>query len=413
MVGERIRLLRLARGMSLDDLADKMGGIVSKQAISKYERCLSQPSQKVMVGLAQALEVKTSSLWTKPRIGVEFIAYRKGSGLVKSEQDRIRSVITEALENWTELQELMGGSLSFNVPVRSQKINRLEDTEAVAEKVRQKWELGVGPIASVTGTMEEHNVFVVEVISQEGFDGISAVARDESQKVKAAAVVSRQGISGERQRLNLVHELGHLLLDVPSTIDEEKAAFRFGAAFLAPSKLLFKEIGEKRSSIDLKELILLKKKFGLSMQAIIYRLKDLGVINQSYCRGWFTFINSRGWKKVEPEELAPERPQWLQRSVLRAFAEKVITSEKAEQLLGGAFECAKQESSSLVRRRSFMRLSLQERKRILSEQANKYSTSYEPDTDWMEMQGGIGDGSGEEHFKFGRCAKRRYLVHGT
>jgi len=38
MVGERLRLLRQARAMSQDDLAAKLGGIVSKQAISKYER---------------------------------------------------------------------------------------------------------------------------------------------------------------------------------------------------------------------------------------------------------------------------------------------------------------------------------------------------------------------------------------
>ena len=36
-VGARIRQLRTARGYSLDELAERMGGVVTKQALSKYE----------------------------------------------------------------------------------------------------------------------------------------------------------------------------------------------------------------------------------------------------------------------------------------------------------------------------------------------------------------------------------------
>ena len=62
-----------------------------------------------------------------------------------------------------------------------------------------------------------------------------AVAFDGSTKPQAAAVVSRLGVPGDRQRLNLAHELGHLVLKIPPLADQEKLAFRFGAALLAPS----------------------------------------------------------------------------------------------------------------------------------------------------------------------------------
>ena len=52
----------------------------------------------------------------------------------------------------------------------------------------------------------------------------------------AAAIATRRGTSGDRHRLNVAHELGHLTLNPSEDVDEEKAAFRFGAAFLAPRR---------------------------------------------------------------------------------------------------------------------------------------------------------------------------------
>jgi len=385
LIGERLRLLRQARNLSLDELCAKLGGIISKQAISKYERNLSYPSPKVLTKVAQALGVKASSLWAEPRISVDFIAYRKGSGLSESEQNRIKSLVTEILEDWADLQELVEGE-GAEIPIQSKNVQQVEDAENIANEFRQEWNLGIAPIANVVGMLEEHNIFVVEVKAEEKFDGISAIAQKEDKKVRAAAVVSRSGIPGERQRLNLLHELGHLLLNVPSNVDEEKAAFRFGAAVLAPQEAVYKEVGNSRSKITFDELMLLKKKFGISLQAIVYRLKDLGVINQSYYQTWFTYINQQGWKKHEPDEWIPEKPQWLRKNVLRAFAEKAITLDRAEHLLGEKLES--DQNISLIRRKAFMQLPLLERRRILSEQARKYSSDYSPDNDWMEMQGG-------------------------
>lgn len=383
MRGERLRLLRLARGMSLDDLAVKMGSIVTKQAISKYERGISEPSPRVLTKLARVLGVKTSRLFAEPHFSVDFIAYRKGSGLREREQERVRSLVTETLEDVVNLQELTGDILLSDIPIQSEKIEKEEDVENVACKIRQKWELGTGPIANVTSTLEDHNVFVINVNANEKFEGISAVAKSEDGEVRAAAVASRKHIPGERQRLNLAHELGHLVLSIPSKVNEEKAVFRFGKAFLTPKEVIYKEIGTKRSNINLEELMLLKKKFGISLQAIVYRLKELDIIKQSHYAEFFTFINKQGWKKREPGELEPEQPKWLRKSVLRAFSEGLMPFDKAERLLGEKLHLERK--TSLTKRRSFMQLSLTERRQILSYQARKYAQDYESDLDWIEM----------------------------
>jgi Zn-dependent peptidase ImmA (M78 family) len=121
------------------------------------------------------------------------------------------------------------------------------------------------------------------------------------------------------------------VLKVSKETDEEKAAFRFAAAFLAPAERLYKEIGNKRLFIQPEELLILKQRFGISVQALLYRLHDLGVITDSYYKKWCTDINRLKWRKHEPCEFLPERSQWLRRSVLRAFGESLLTKEEAEK----------------------------------------------------------------------------------
>ena len=218
-------MFRCARGLSQDALIDLMGGIVTKQSISKYELGLATPSPKILNRIAEALNVKVSQLWAQPSLDVHFIAYRKGSGLKKNHKEQIEAYVKQTLEDWIRLNEITGGDCHSPIPVKKMKVQSFEDIENSAEMFRKDWKLGSGPIPSVTGMLEDRNVFVIDVDTPENFDGISAYATDSHNKTVAAAVASRKNICGERQRLNLTHDLGHLVLDVSEDFDEEKAAF--------------------------------------------------------------------------------------------------------------------------------------------------------------------------------------------
>lgn len=386
MIGKRLKQLRLARGLSLDALVAEMGGLVTKQALSKYELGKSNPSPKVLTKLAYALGVKAAHLWSEPDIQVHFIAYRKGSGLSRKEQIHVESLVAQALEDRVKLQDITCQHNGSDIPVQQKKISKLIDAELAAEEMRATWKLGLDPIASVVNVLEDHFIHVIEVEAGNKFDGISAVACREGGETKAAAVVSKKGIPGERQRLNLAHELGHLVLKIPSGIDEEKAAFRFAGAFLAPADMVYREVGAKRGFIQPAELFLLKQKLGVSIQALLYRLHDLNIISDSYYRNWCMDINSTGWKKEEPHKLEPEHPQWLRRTVLRAVAEGLLEKEIAERMLEE--EIPVEEPLSLIERRAFMKLSLDERRKILENQAEKAAVHYSRDKEWEDFQGG-------------------------
>lgn len=387
MVGQRLRQLRLARGLSLDNLAAEIGGLVTKQALSKYETDKSMPSPLVLNKLATTLGVKASYLWSAPSVRIEFIGYRKRSRLPVKERTLVESVVREALERRVRLRQLVEVDDRPSIPLHSITVKNLEDAEDAADRLRRTWSIGMDAISSVVGTLEDHQIHVIEIDASDRFDGISAVAFGEKNVVTAAAVVSRRNVPGERQRFNLAHELGHLVIKPSGKLDEEKAAYRFAAAFLCPAVALRREIGTSRAFIQTGELQLLKRRFGVSIQALLYRMRDLGIISEAHYKQWCMDINRMGWRRREPGEMAAERPQWFNQNVLRAVSEGLLPREDAEKMIRQTMST--EQPISLTERRAFLKLPPEQRRRILAEQAERIAQAY---TDGAaareEIQGG-------------------------
>jgi hypothetical protein len=191
--------------------------------------------------------------------------------------------------------------------------------------------------------------------------------------------------------LTNAHELGHLVLRFAADADEawvEKAAFRFGAAFLAPRRLVEREVGARRHRISLQELFLLKPRLGLSAQAIAYRLKDLGILSEDDFSEVFMEFASNGWRKTEPYPLERENPTWLKRSVYHALSEGLIATRDARKLLGKAFDetAAPLEPESLRQKRAFLRLPMEERRRILAAQSELAAQDFATDPAWQAWE---------------------------
>jgi transcriptional regulator with XRE-family HTH domain len=89
MIGKRLNQLRLARNLTLDALSAKIGGIVTKQALSKYEQNQAQPSPLVLTKLSASLGVKANYFLSPPQIEVKFVAYRKATSLLPREKARV------------------------------------------------------------------------------------------------------------------------------------------------------------------------------------------------------------------------------------------------------------------------------------------------------------------------------------
>ena len=385
MLGERLRRFRVARGMSLKDLEAALNGLVKSQTLSKYEHGKLQPMATTLNQIASALAVKSSQLWSEPPCHVEYIAFRKRARLGKREQERIQSFVAEEFEKRVQLQEQIYEGNTVELPVFNSIVRNLDDAEEAAVSLRRILNLGIDPIANLIDVLEDHYIHIIEVEADESFDGISALARDTDNKPIAAAIATRSGVPGDRQRLNVAHELGHLILKLCGDVDAEKAAFRFGAAFLTPAEQLRRDVGEKRSNIQMMELLYLKRRYGISIRAMLFRLRDLRIITNAYYKKWCIQVNKIGWKKREPVNMPSEKPERFHQQVLRALSEELITETEARQLLNRPAELVV--NRSLSKRRQFLKLSKETKDRILREQAEQMADFYEHDTEWREWEG--------------------------
>jgi hypothetical protein len=153
----------------------------------------------------------------------------------------------------------------------------------------------------------------------------------------------------------------------------------------ASASVVYREVGRSRTAIQFTELFLLKKLFGIGIQALLFRLRDLGIINEATYTWSCIQVNRMGMRKKEAGELPREEPQWLKRNVLRAVSEGVLPRDEAERLLGEPLE---EEHRQFMDRRAFMKLPPLERRRILEEQARTMQKHYAELTEQEEPGGG-------------------------
>ena len=173
-------------------------------------------------------------------------------------------------------------------------MKELRDAEDAARSIREEWGLGNDPIPNLAELLEERGIKILS-LDLDDIDGLAAKVRRKDREA-ARVIVIKKSTWSERKRFNLAHELGHMVIDPAQGLDEEKAAHRFAGAFLIPADVLRSEVGAKRSSISLGELVALKQRFGVSIQAIAYRCKDLGILNQAAFARLFKIFAQRGWR---------------------------------------------------------------------------------------------------------------------
>jgi len=337
MIGQRLKLARSAAGLSLRDLSSEMGNLVTAQAIGKYERNDAQPGSKVLIALSRALKVSVDYLAGDQELVLEDVDFRKKSITSVKEVAQVEAQTLHLVERYLMVEELLAlPSSEWAAPPESPyPARQLADAERAAEKVREAWELGVDPIPNFIELLEERGIKILSV-RLSNIDGLTAkVSR--GNKPAAPVIVLNSESWGERQRFTLAHELGHMVLNMRGGLDSEKAAHRFAGAFLMPAESIWGEIGKHRTSIGWGELFELKKLFGVSVQAIVYRCHDLDIFPQGLHQSLFKQITKEGWRKPpyeEPYAMKPERPIRFNRLCFRALSEGAISEAKAAELLG-------------------------------------------------------------------------------
>jgi len=325
--GQRLTEARRARGLHKNILADMVG--VTRQTISKYEEGKEKPQEERLTVIAKQLafpiEFFTRPAWPET---LDLVFWRS-----QTSESKIAREVTEQRMYWLcELFEFLEREVNLpdlfvpeiDLP-NDFHLMTPDNIEHIAQSIRSSWGLANRPIPDMTLALENAGIPVVnlEILSDKQ-DGFSFP----SQSLRRVFVgLNIYNVSAARARYDAAHELGHVILHRMVTPQQardranhkilEQQAHRFAGAFLFPQGEFLREV--RVPTLDY--FSALKRKWGMSIAAMIYRAGDLGLIDEIERAGLYQNMTRRGWRGPlrepfdRPEDMPLERPRMLKRSV--------------------------------------------------------------------------------------------------
>ncbi|MEK3821350.1 XRE family transcriptional regulator [Cytobacillus sp. FSL W8-0315] len=322
---EKLKEARESRGLTIRELATDIG-LGTHQALSKYENGKSTPPAEVLIKLMNKLEVPFSYFFEDASYhSNNEIVYFRSKANATSKLKRIHEIkIAWLMKIFYYLDSILDFPPS-DLPesiINHQDFFRPTDykeIETIALTLRKHWNLNNGPIDNITRLFEKHGI-VVSLIKSDNFS-IDACSKWLGNKL--FIIVGNDRSVPSRVKFTLAHELGHYLLhknvkksefntkEVYKRMEDE--ANHFASAFLLPAETFSNEL----VSHTLDYYLLLKKRWQVSMQAMVYRSKELNLINEYQASYIWKQIAKKGWRTKEPYDdvLLNESPTILQDAI--------------------------------------------------------------------------------------------------
>lgn len=320
---QRLILGRKRRKLTARALALAIG--VSPITISRLENGVNEPEDDTVEALARALNFPRGFFFAEDvdELPAEAASFRSLSSMTARERDAALSagVIAYLFIDWVADR--------FNLPATDVPELRGDATpEAAAQVVRANWGLGELPISNMIKLLESKGVRVFSLCEDtNNVDAFSCWRGDNP------FVFLNTFKSTERSRFDAAHELGHLVMHRHGAPQDsrqaESEADRFASAFLMPTDDVMSRI---RYVTDLENLIRAKKRWGVSVAALNYRLHKLRVVSEWQNRSLNIEMSSRGFRRQEPEGLPPETSALWPQIFTSLWRERITRDQIASEL---------------------------------------------------------------------------------
>lgn len=326
-VPRRLREARLARGYTLQQLADSVN--VTRQSISKYELGQSLPSRDIMYNMANVLDFPVVYFHKDYEIKEDnnstiYFRSLKSATKMSREMATVRTVwveeITKFLEKYINYPTLDIPDIAVNDNINN------DDIELIAKEVRDYWALGESPISNAIGLMEKKGFIVSKLNFDERIDAFS-----QWRDGRPYIFLGNESTTAVRSRFDVAHELGHLLLhshidfesiqDIKVLNRIENQANRFASAFLLPRDSFVNSV----SGCSIEHFVFLKKKWKVSIAAIVFRCSDLNLFDENSILNIRKQMSYKRMKTLEPLDdiMEIEQPKLLNQAI-RLLLEKGI-----------------------------------------------------------------------------------------
>lgn len=308
----RIKQARVSRGFSMGDLADLLG--VTRSAISQYELGTISPSDYIMGKMSDVLNYPLSFFskklpeTTNSSSAVYFRSRKTTAQKAKNaakEKISIFREINDYLSQYIDFPEVNFPDIDYKNSYTELNLATIED---YATQVRNFWKLGDGPIENLTSVLQKNGAMIsVMNLNNKKIDAFS-VWYDKTPYIFR----SNDKYSNARLRFDLAHELGHLIMHGSYSEEEmadkvvydklEAEADMFASCFLLPSKTFSRDV----YSTSINYFVQLKKKWNVSIAAMIYRCSNLQILSENqikYLKDQMTY--NKYWHHEPLDEIIP------------------------------------------------------------------------------------------------------------
>lgn len=327
-IGERVRLLRVASGLSQTALSESLG-LKGNTVVSKVETGRMPLDEELAASIASALDCSMEFLMRPYEPGLAtrpwLRAYADASAKFV-EQILGDNLLAYEFVSWSKMKYVPD-----SLPLFDGDPNDEHAIETFANHVRSIADIPEdGVVGNAVRAVERLGCSILPLESELGRHlGLSQRINDRPfiRLSRAWNAARSHHVPGDRQRFTVSHELGHLALHAevppPVTPDEakrlEKQAHRFAAAFLTPAEPLLNDWADLGGRVTLRVLQQLKARWGVAIKMLVMRFRQLGVIDDDHARSLYRQISARGWNKGEPVEVSNEKPIWFDRALKSAF----------------------------------------------------------------------------------------------
>lgn len=316
-VPQRLREARISCGKTIKEISEIIG--VSSQVLSMYELGRCNLTAEIFYKLKNiyALPAKYYTKEYQEDVCRSQTFFRSFSTATKSKREIAFIQSGWFIKNiFLELEKKVKFPPVDNFFTRVKKSLAIEkerkDFDSLSKVIRREWGLGLGPINNLTRTLEKKGVIIVKLDLDDKIDGFSCWYKDRP------FIFVNKNNNAFRLRMSIAHELCHLFFhegdDVEKSLKKiENEAKYFASAFLMPDSSFAEDV----YSTSLDQLLYLKSKWMVAVQAMIMRCEHLGLISEDRALYLQKQISRKHWRKVEPGDYdyEPETPILLKQAI--------------------------------------------------------------------------------------------------
>ncbi len=299
-IGDRLRVARESAKVTQAAAAEALQ--VARTTVVAIEQGQRKPRLEELQKFAALYAVSVNSLLRREAVQVDLKPRFRRAGQADAEVEAAVALLTTLVQAELELEDLLGVQRVRNDPPERPLLpgNVALQAEQDAAELRQWLGVGMAPIHDMMSVLELQlgvRVFVRRLPAK-----ISGLYAFDDRA--GACILLNATHPKDRRAQTGAHELGHFIstrrapdalhAGSPESTREERYAITFARAFLTPARTvmaMFKEITAGATQLTRRHIILLAHAFGVSREAMVRRLEELGLTKSGT---WDWFENTGG-----------------------------------------------------------------------------------------------------------------------